>query len=88
MKQHIKNYLEYRIVIAPDVRTGSRRTCFTAFVPVLGIAAEGDTVEEARENAKNLITFHLESLKKEGAALPIEVVTHEFITTARIPMPA
>lgn len=80
--------MEYRIVIAPDVRTGSRRTCFTAFVPALGVAVEGDTVEEARENAKNLITFHIESLKKEGVALPIEAVAHEFITTARIPMPA
>lgn len=88
MKQRAKNYLEYRIVIAPDVRTGSRRTCFTAFVPVLGIAADGDTVEEARENAKNLITFHIESLKKEGEVLPVESVANEFITTARIPMPA
>lgn len=88
MKQHIKNYLEYRIIIAPDVRTGSRRTCFTAFVPVLSIAVDGDTVEEARENAKNCIAFHIESLKKEGATLPVEAVAHEFITTARVPMPA
>lgn len=88
MKQRAKNYLEYRIVIAPDVRTGSRRVCFTAFVPVLGITADGDTVEEARENAKNCIAFHIESLKKEGVALPVEAVANEFITTARVPMPA
>lgn len=88
MKQQSKNYLEYRIIIAPDVRMGSRRACFTAFIPVLGIAADGDTVEEARENAKNLIAFHMESLKKEGLALPVEAVANEFITTARVPMPA
>lgn len=88
MKQHAKKYLEYRIVIAPDVRTGSRRVCFTAFVPVLGITADGDTVEEARENAGNLIAFHIESLKKEGAVLPVEMVANEFITTARVPVPA
>lgn len=88
MKQQAKNYLEYRIVITPDVRTGSRRACFTAFIPVLGIAADGDTVEEARENAKNLIAFHIESLKKEGEILPVEMVANEFITTARVPVPA
>lgn len=87
MKQQAKKYLEYRIVITPDTRTGSRRACFTAFVPVLGIAADGDTVEEAYENAKDLIVFHIESLKKERVALPVEAVASEFITTARVPIP-
>lgn len=42
-----KKYFEYRVLITPDVRVGSRERCFTAFVPILGIATSGDTVEEA-----------------------------------------
>ncbi len=86
MKRQAKNYLEYRIVITPDVRTGSRRSCFFALVPVLGIAADGDTVEEAYEKVKKLIAFHIESLRKEHKVLPVEEVTSEFIATARIPV--
>lgn len=88
MRQRAKKYLEYKILITPDLRTGSERRCYTAFVPVLGIAADGDTVEEAFDNAKALIEFHLEALRKEGRAIPIEKPAGEFITTARVAMPA
>lgn len=60
MKKRTKKLLEYRILITPDIRMGSRERCFTALVPVLGIAADGNTVEEAYRNAEELITFHLE----------------------------
>jgi predicted RNase H-like HicB family nuclease len=61
MKQGAKKYFEYRILITPDVRSGSKTSCYTAMVPVLGIATDGDTVEQAFGNAKTLIEFHLES---------------------------
>lgn len=88
MRKRTKKLLEYRILITPDVRTGSRERCFTALVPVLGIAAGGDTVEEAYRSVEELIAFHLESLRKEGEPLPVEEPSGEFIATARIAVPA
>lgn len=79
--------MEYRVVIAPDVRTGSGERCFTAFVPVLGIATDGDSVEEALQNIQEMIAFHLECLRKERQSLPMEQPMNDFITTARVAVP-
>ena len=86
MAKRIKKYLEYSVVIAPDTRTGSDKKCFTAFVPALGIATDADTVEEAFARIKKLITFHLESLRKEDKTIPLERGESEFVATARIPL--
>ncbi len=83
-----KRYIEYRIVITPDRRTGSGEPGFSAYVPALGIADDGDSVEEAFQNIRKLIAFHLESLRKEKEPLPKEPISGGFITTARIAMPA
>ena len=88
MKRRDKRYVEYRIVITPDVRTGSGEKGFTAFVPALGIADSGDSVEEAFQNIRKMIAFHLESLRKEKQILPVEQPSAEFITIARIAVPA
>lgn len=88
MKRQTKKYLEYRILITPDVRSGSRERCYAAFVPVLSIATDGDTVELALENAKNLIEFHLESLRAEKRLIPTGDSSREFIATARVAVPA
>lgn len=37
-----------------------------------GLVTEGDTLEEARENAKDAIQGYLESLAKDGARLPAD----------------
>lgn len=87
MKKQTKRYLEYRILITPDFRIGSKEDCYTALVPVLGIATDGDTVELALENAKNLIEFHLDSLRAEKQLIPVEDFSREFIATARVAMP-
>ena len=84
MKQSGRKHLEYRILITPDTRVGSREQCFTAFVPALDIATSGDSVEEAFRNIKEMIAFHLECLKKEGEPLPVEHLSADFITTARV----
>lgn len=76
--------MEYRLLISPDTRTGTGERCYTSYVPVLGIAADGDTVEEALENAKKLIAFHLESLRKEKSAIPVEEPGEEFIAMAKV----
>lgn len=83
-----KRYVEYRIVITPDVRTGSGERGFFAYVPALGIADDGDSVEEAYENIRALIAFHLASLRREKEPLPVEQPSAEFITTARVAVPA
>ncbi len=70
------------------MRTGSGEPGFTAYVPALGIADGGDTVEEAFDNVRKLIAFHLESLRKEGLPLPAEQAMAEFITTARVAVSA
>lgn len=87
MKKQTKKYLEYRTLITPDIRNGSKENCYTALVPVLGIATDGDTVESALENVKNLIEFHLESLRAEKQLIPIEDFSREFIATARVAAP-
>ncbi|MFY9462877.1 MAG: type II toxin-antitoxin system HicB family antitoxin [Candidatus Sungiibacteriota bacterium] len=83
-----KRYIDYRIVITPDTRTGSGDLGFTALVPVLGIATGGDSVEEALRNIQEMIVFHLECLRKEKQPLPMEQPTADFITTARVAVPA
>ncbi|PKL72433.1 hypothetical protein CVV26_01540 [Candidatus Kuenenbacteria bacterium HGW-Kuenenbacteria-1] len=42
------------------------------FCPVLGLADNGDTTEEAISNMEKLIKFHLECLAEEGELIPIE----------------
>ncbi|HEY4527461.1 MAG TPA: type II toxin-antitoxin system HicB family antitoxin [Candidatus Paceibacterota bacterium] len=84
MTKKARKILEYRILITPDIRTGTNKKCFTAHVPVLGIVADGDTVEDARNNAEKLIAFHLDSLRKEDKPIPQEIGM-DFITTAKVP---
>lgn len=88
MRQRQQKYLDYRIVITPDTRTGSGQHCFTAFVPTLGIATDGDSVEEALRNVQEMIAFHLECLRREKQPLPVEQPMTDFITTARVAVPA
>ena len=87
MRRRNKKYLEYRILITPDVRTGSGERCFAAFVPVLGIATDGDSVEEALRNIRDMIVFHLECLRKEKQPVPMEHAA-DFVTMARVAVPA
>ncbi len=88
MRQRTKKYYEYRILITPDTRMGSQKSCFTAYVPALGIADDGDSVDEAFRNIQEMIVFHLECLRKEKQPLPVEYPTADFITTARVAVSA
>ena len=85
--RHQKRYIDYRIVITPDTRTGSGDPGFTALVPALGIATGGDSVEEALRNVQEMIAFHLECLRREKQSLPMEQPVADFITTARVAVP-
>jgi predicted RNase H-like HicB family nuclease len=59
----------YTIVLIPDADEGG----YTVTVPSLpGCVTEGDTFEEALENAREAITVHLEALAADGEPLPEE----------------
>lgn len=56
----------YQVVIEPD-----EDGVFIATVPsVPGVAEQGETVEEALDNLKEALMFHLETMKMEGEELP------------------
>jgi len=72
-------YYTYRIIIEPD----EKRT-FHAFVPSLpGCHTWGDTIDEARSNAREAIKAYLMSLADDGEPLPQERGVELFETVSR-----
>ena len=65
MAQH-EEIREYTVLFEPAEEGGYVVTC-----PALpGIITEGDTLEEAREMAREAIEGYLESLEKDGLPIP------------------
>ncbi|MBM4122898.1 MAG: type II toxin-antitoxin system HicB family antitoxin [Nitrospira sp.] len=61
----IKEY-SYTVLFEPAEEGGYLVTC-----PALpGLVTEGDTLEEAREMAKDAICAYIESLRKDGLPIP------------------
>lgn len=72
--------LNYTIVITPDETGGYVVTC-----PALpGLVTEGDTIEAAREMARDAISGYLESLRMDGEPIPFDT----FVTTETISVEA
>ena len=84
MKQQIANYT---VVIEKQKRTGTNKFCYMAYVPILGIATEADTIEQVEREIKSLMQFHLDSLVEEGEEIPIEREA-AFITRSQVTIPA
>ena len=62
------NILSYTVIFEKAEEGG-----YTAFVPSLpGCMTQGNTFEEAKENAKDAISGYLEVLKDDGEDFPIE----------------
>jgi len=60
--------LNYTIIITPDETGGYVITC-----PALpGLVTEGDTIEDAREMARDAILGYLESLRMDGEPIPVD----------------
>ena len=55
--------LNYRVIVEPDTQTGTDKPGFTALCPTLGVADDGDTVEEL-----NIIR---DSVVKEGVRFAV-----------------
>ena len=81
-----KKILNYQVIIYPDKTVKSNKSCFTAYCPILEIADNGKTIEEALKNIKGLIKFHLECLKKEKTPIPegFSFGKEEIFTTAKV----
>ena len=83
MKQQIANYT---VVIEKQKRIGTNKFCYMAYVPILGIATEADTIEQAEKEIKSLIQFHLESLTEEGEEITVEK-ENSFVTRSQVFIP-
>ena len=56
---------------------------YIARVPVLpGCSTQGETFEEAKENAKDAIAGYIEVLREDGDELPVENEEHVAATVA------
>lgn len=70
-------HLSYRILLRKEPEGG-----YTVTVPSLpGCVTFGDTIENARDMAKEAIELYLESLKEHGEQIPTEENTFEFTLT-------
>lgn len=69
MNQKIANYT---IVIAKEKRPGTDKDCYSAVVPILGIATDADSLDQVQKDIQSLVQFHIESLAVEGEEIPVE----------------
>jgi antitoxin HicB len=68
---------EYTVIFEPAEEGG-----YIVRVPALnGIATQGETLDEARAMAEDLIRGYLQSLRKHGEPIPVE---HERALMARV----
>jgi predicted RNase H-like HicB family nuclease len=55
-------------------------TNYGAYVPDLpGCVATGDTVEEAEENIREAIRFHIDGLREDGLPIPERTARAEYV---------
>ncbi|MBU2592611.1 MAG: type II toxin-antitoxin system HicB family antitoxin [Patescibacteria group bacterium] len=80
--------LNYRIIISPDTQTGTSKSGFTAFCPTLGVADDGDTIEEALANVKGAIKVYVDSLVEDNQPVPVDMPEQDIITTTQIDAPS
>lgn len=83
-----KQVLNYRVIIEPDKRTGTGEHCFTAYCPKLGLADDGDTIEEALSAIQEGIQCYLEALAKDGVEIPAEDnIEAGLVTSTKVAIP-
>ncbi len=58
---------DYTVIFVPDPDGG-----YVAEVPMLGIATQGETLEEVRAMAQDAIRGYIETLEKAGEPVPTE----------------
>jgi len=76
MKKNNKLFT-FRIIIEPEKGGG-----YHGFVPLLrGLHTNGDTLEEVKKNLNEAIICHLQGLKKDKEAIPLEENALELVQT-------
>ena len=65
-----KRLYNYRVIIEQDERTGTNELAYTAYVPTLGIATDGDTIDLALTNAQEAIEAYVGSLIDDKEEVP------------------
>ena len=76
--------LNYQIIVEPDNETGTKKPGFTAICPTLGVADDGDTVEQALANVTDAIQVYVDSLVSDGLPVPVELPEKNLITHTQI----
>lgn len=76
--------LNYRIIIEPDEQTGTGKPGFTAFSPTLGVADDGNTIEEALKNVRGAIKAYVDSLIEDKLPVPVDKPEKDIVTTTQI----
>ena len=76
--------LNYRVIVEPDTQTGSGKFGFTALCPTLGVADDGDTIEEALTNVKGAIEAYVQSLIDDKLVVPVDNPQRDLVTTTQI----
>lgn len=64
--------LNYKIIVEPDIQTGTGKSGFYAYSPTLGVADDGDTMEEAIVNVTEAIKVYVESLVEDNEPVPVD----------------
>jgi predicted RNase H-like HicB family nuclease len=70
------NNIQLQVMYEKDEAEGD----VTAYIPALRLGVKGDTIEEARDNAKELIEMELEAARLQGRAIPQDTAIIETIT--------
>ena len=76
--------LNYRVIVEPDTQTGTDKPGFTALCPTLGVADDGDTVEETLANVKGAIEAYVQSLIDDRIAVPVDQPERDLVTTTQV----
>lgn len=76
--------LNYRIIVEPDEQTGTNKLGFTAVCPTLGVADDGDTIEQAIQNVRGAIQAYVDSLIEDNLPVPIDQPEKDIVTTTQI----
>ncbi|MCE7897615.1 MAG: hypothetical protein DPW11_03330 [bacterium] len=84
MKQQ-KTVLDYRVILRLDKSLGSKKACYVAYCPTLGVVDDGPTPQEALDNIQSTIAFHVECLQKEHKEIPVDKPNEELVTNTQVP---
>ncbi len=81
--------LNYRVIIEPDVYSGSGKPCYLAYTSALDVADNGDTIEEAIVHITEAIRCRIDALMVAGEPVPSpeDPSSTVVVTTAKVSIP-